>query len=295
MSISTYPSKLTLPQINPGTKSVLEYLLLKFPHIEQAVWERRMVEGKVHWHDGSLVSKDSPFRAQQRVYYYREVVKELKIPFEESILFHDEHLLVAYKPHFLAVTPGGNYVNECLQNRLRVKTGIKTLQALHRLDRVTAGLVLFSVNRDTRHLYHELFATRNIQKTYRAIAVTKTKPADPGRHYVVENRLVRSNNAFRMQIADGEPNSYSQIRCLRQNSEKGLFELKPTTGRTHQLRLHMQSLGWPILHDKYYPVLQPESADIYTRPLQLLAKELQFIDPITRLPRIFTSDAELHL
>jgi tRNA pseudouridine32 synthase/23S rRNA pseudouridine746 synthase len=295
MSISTYPSKLTLPQINPGTKSVLEYFLLKFPHIEQAVWERRMVEGKVHWHDGSLVSKDSPFRAQQRVYYYREVVKELKIPFEESILFHDEHLLVAYKPHFLAVTPGGNYVNECLQNRLRVKTGIQTLQALHRLDRVTAGLVLFSVNRDTRHLYHELFATRNIQKTYHAIAVTKTKPADPDRHYVVENRLVRSNNAFRMQIADGEPNSYSHIRCLRQNSEKGLFDLKPTTGRTHQLRLHMQSLGWPILHDKYYPVLQPESADIYTCPLQLLAKELQFIDPITRLPRIFTSDAELHL
>ncbi|MFT7130035.1 MAG: tRNA pseudouridine32 synthase/23S rRNA pseudouridine746 synthase [Gammaproteobacteria bacterium] len=252
-----------------------------------------MLEGKVHWHDGSLISPDSLFRPQQRVYYYREVPSESIIPFEESILFQDEHILVAYKPHFLAVTPGGSYVNECLQNRLRIKTGIHTLQALHRLDRVTAGLVLFSINKETRHLYHNLFSTRNIQKTYHAIAMTKSKPAETDRDYVVKNRIVKSEMRFRMQVTDGEPNSHSHIRCIRQNAEQGLFELQPITGKTHQLRLHMQSIGWPILYDKYYPVLQPETADVYSRPLQLLAKELRFLDPITHLLRVFISDTEL--
>ena len=102
-----------------------------------------MADGKVHWHDGSLISAHSPFAAQQRVYYYREVDSEPVIPFAEKIIFQDELILVAYKPHFLPVTPGGGYVEECLQNRLRDKTGNHQLQAVHRIDKATAGLVLF--------------------------------------------------------------------------------------------------------------------------------------------------------
>jgi tRNA pseudouridine32 synthase/23S rRNA pseudouridine746 synthase len=301
MAIAEYPSTLSLPQTNPGVATVLEYLIIKFPYIDEQVWRQRIADGKVHWHDGSLITPHSPFQIQQRVHYYREVDNEPIIPFQETILFQDQHILVAYKPHFLAVTPGGIYVNECLQNRLRRRTGINTLQAVHRLDRVTAGLVIFSVNPDTRHRYHQLFATRKIHKTYQAIANINRGKNLVGQDWEIKNRIERSEPRFLMRVAEKDKegeikdNSHSVIRCIEQTQQKALFELHPITGKTHQLRLHMQTLGWPILNDKYYPQLQPLSADDYSAPLQLLAKELNFIDPITQQPRCFRHDSNLSL
>ena len=295
MTIAEQPSKLSLPQTNPGVATVLEYLIIRFPYIDAHIWRQRITDGKVHRHDGSLITAQSPFQAQQRIYYYKEVENEPIIPFKETILFQDQHILVAYKPHFLTVIPGGIYVNECLQNRLRRSTGIATLQALHRLDRVTAGLVLFSVNPDTRHRYHHLFETRQIHKTYQAIAQISNDENLIGQEWEIKNRIVRSNPRFCMRVSEGEANSHSVIRCLQQTTDKALFELNPVTGKTHQLRVHMQALGWPILNDKYYPQLQPLSADNYSAPLQLLAKELTFIDPVTEKPRHFRCDRSLSL
>jgi len=295
MGISEQPSKVSLPQTNPGVVTVLEYLVIKFPYLNEQTWRKRIAEGKVHRHDGSLITPRSPFQAQERIYYYREVESEPSIPFAEEILFQDEHILVAHKPHFLAVTPSGIYVNECLQNRLRRSTGIDTMQALHRLDRVTAGLIIFSVNPQSCHLYHHLFATRKIHKTYHAIAKVDNGKQLVGQEWEVKNRLVHCEPRFRMRITEGEANSHSVIRCLQQTTHKALFELNPITGKTHQLRVHMQTLGWPILNDKYYPQLQPLSADDYCAPLQLQAKELQFIDPVTQQPRHFTYKSDLVL
>ncbi|MEH6519052.1 MAG: pseudouridine synthase [Halioglobus sp.] len=212
-----------------------------------------------------------------------------------KIAWQCHHILVAYKPHFLAVTPGGVYVNECLQNRLRRSTGIEALQALHRLDRVTAGLVIFSINPDTRHRYHHLFETRQVRKTYQAIAKIGDGENLMGQEWEIKNRMVQCEPQFRMRVTEGEANSHSVIRCLQQSTQKALFELNPVTCKTHQLRLHMQALGWPILNDKYYPQLQPLSADNYLAPLQLLAKELQFTDPVTQHPRRFSCDRNLSL
>ncbi|MDH3326290.1 MAG: pseudouridine synthase [Gammaproteobacteria bacterium] len=295
MSISKYPSKVSLPQTNPGISSVLEFLIIKFPNIRPEVWRQRVASGKVHCRDGSLITADSPFQAQQLVYYYREVDIEPVIPFEEKILFQDEHILVAFKPHFLVIAPTGVYVEECLQNRLRKKTGLDNLQALHRLDRATTGLVLFSLDPATRHLYHNLFSGHEIHKTYHAIARVSNKENLVGQQWEVKNRLVKSEPGFLMQVIEGEPNSHSLIRCLAQSGDKALFELNPITGKTHQLRLHMQALGWPILNDMYYPTLQPKADDNYSKPLQLLAKELRFIDPVTQQSRVFSCDTELSL
>lgn len=295
MAISRYPSKLSLPQTNPGVETVLEYLAIKFPYIEAKIWRQRIADGKVHHDDGSLITEQSPFKPQLRIYYYREVEYEPSIPFKETILFQDQHILVAYKPHFLPVTAGGIYVNECLQHRLRASTGIENLQALHRLDRATAGLVMFSVNPATRHHYHQLFETRQIHKTYQAIACIDAGEKLAGKQWEVKNRIMRSEQRFRMCVTKGKANSYSVIRCLQQSTQQALFELNPITGRTHQLRLHMQTLGWPILHDNYYPQLQSLSADDYSAPLQLLAKELAFIDPISRQKRCFSCEQNLVL
>jgi len=295
MAMCEQASKLSLPQSNPGVATILEYLIIKFPYVAAEIWQQRMSEGKVHYHDGSLITAQSPFKPQERVYYYREVENEPKIPFKEKILFQDQHILVAYKPHFLPVTPGGIFVNECLQHRLRSSTGIDKLQTLHRLDRVTAGLVIFSVNPDTRHQYHELFKRRKIQKSYQAIAKIAKDEKLVGKHWQVKNRIEQGEPRFRMCITAGAANSHSTIRCIAQSEHQALFELSPITGRTHQLRVHMQSLGLAILNDKYYPELQPFSADNFTAPLQLLAKALTFVDPLTGLDRSFCCDANLSL
>lgn len=292
MAIANAPSKLSLPQHNPGVSTVLEYLIFKFPGITSDVWQQRMADGKVHWHGGSLITAQSAYAPQQRVYYYREVASEPVIPFAEKIIFEDELILVAYKPHFLPVMPGGQYVEECLQNRLRNKTGNQQLQAMHRIDNPTAGLVLFAVNPSSRAHYHGLFEAHLVSKTYQAIASTLTHPVIDNQQWEVKNRLQRSQPRFLMQIVEGQANSHSRIRCIKQCADKALFELHPITGKTHQLRVHMQSLGLPLLHDNYYPQIQPID---YSKPLQLLAQKLQFTDPITQQQRCFSSDTELNL
>lgn len=295
MVISTHPSHLSLPQTNPGVTTVLAYLIIKFPYIDAHIWQQRVLDGKVHYHDGSKVTLQSLFQPQQRIYYYREVENEPVIPFKENIIFQNQHILVAYKPHFLTVTPGGIYVNECLQSRLRRSTNIKALQALHRLDRVTAGLVMFSTNLDTRNQYHNLFRTQKIRKTYQAIANISSNESHIGQTWEVKNRIVPSEPGFRMRVIEGEVNSHSVIQCLQQSDCQALFELNPVTGKTHQLRVHMQALGFPILNDNYYPNLKALSADDYSAPLQLLAMKLQFTDPVTHLPRRFSYDNHLSL
>jgi len=154
---------------------------------------------------------------------------------------------------------------------------------------------MFSINPGTRHCYHHLFATRQIHKTYQAIAKINDGENLIGQEWEIKNRIVQTEPRFRMRVTEGEANSHSVIRCLQQSTQKALFELNPVTGKTHQLRLHMQALGWPILNDKYYPQLQPLSADNYSAPLQLLAKDLQFIDPVTQQPRCFSYDSNLSL
>ena len=295
MEISDYPSKLSLPHTNPGVATVLEYLVIKFPYIDAQTWRQRMGDGKVHCHDGTPITPESPFTPRQRIYYYREGENEPRIPFKETILFQDQHILVAYKPHFLALHAGGVYINECLQNRLRRRTGMDTLQAVHRLDTVTAGLVLFSVNPDTRRYYHQLFETRQIHKTYQAIAKTQDDEKLIGQEWEVKNRIVRTEQRFRMCVTEGEANSHSVIRCIQQTNQKALFELHPVTGKTHQLRLHMMTLGWPILNDHYYPQLQAQSKEDYSAPLQLLAKELRFVDPVSQDKRSFSCERSLVL
>ncbi len=295
MAKSKYPSKVNLPQENLGWQTVLDFLVDHFKGIDKNTWLQRIQAGKVHWINGDLVESNTPYRAQAAVYYYREVIEEPKVPFEHKIIYQDKQILIVDKPHFLPVTPGGQYVNECLQHRLRKETGIDKLQALHRLDRETAGLVMFSVNPETRSNYHALFSGKTITKTYLAIA--KTKSDISGKRWEVRNKMIKAQPSFLMQIDkaadEASCNAHSIIRCIKQNEHLATFELQPITGKTHQLRVHMQSIGFPILNDKFYPKLQPKTAETFENPLQLLATTLQFVDPITKENREFKSSLVL--
>ncbi|MDB2386852.1 pseudouridine synthase [Shewanella sp.] len=282
-------SSIVLPESITDKPTVLSFLVSHFSAIAEETWIERIKSGKVHWRNGDIIQLDTAFVARARVYYYREVEQESVIPFDEKTLLTTPQFIIAYKPAFLAVNPSGNFVNECLVNRLRMKTKNEQIVACHRLDRATAGVMLLSVNPETRHDYHQLFKTGHITKTYQAIA----RLCEPLReqmaanrltlplHWTVKNRLVKAEPSFMMKISHGEANSHSEITLVQTKGDLGLFQLQPITGRTHQLRLHMLSLGMPIMNDKLYPLLQDKAADDFNQPLMLLAKTLRFVDPIT--------------
>ena len=291
MAIAKYPSVVTMPVAEKPYPSIVEFLCQTFPAISRYRWTERIREGKVLDDKGHPITAETQYSPSKRIFYFREIENEPVIPFAEKILFQDDELLVACKPHFLPVIPGGRYVEECLLNRLRNRTGMADLAPLHRLDRETAGIVIFSVNPYTRGLYHELFMHGKMEKTYRALAEVNQPPRE--NQWTVENRIVRGEPRFRMKTIPGVANACSHIQFLEVKGNRGLFSLQPVTGKTHQLRLHMSGLGFRIVNDRVYPDLQPERDDDFDQPLQLLAKMVRFHDPVSGQDREFRSEREL--
>lgn len=291
MGISKHPSVVTLPKIERPYPSILSFLSGRFPAIPRDIWERRILEGKVLDEQSGRITLHTEYTPLGRIFYFREVCVEPTIPFAEKILHLDDEILVACKPHFLPVTPGGRYVNECLLNRLRRSTGIEDLAPLHRIDRETAGIVLFSVNKKSRGRYGTLFMNGKIEKTYQAISACF--PTQGAVSWDIENRIVRGTPWFRMNTVPGVVNASSVINLMETKEDRALFTLLPLTGKTHQLRIHMSGLGLGILNDRYYPELQSEREDNFDTPLQLVAKMLRFKDPLSGLTREFVSERKL--
>ena len=291
MGISLYPSCVSLPRLAKPYPSILNFLVQRFPQVGQAEWELRILQGKVLDEAGVAITPETPFAPQQRLFYFREAAEEALIPLAEKILFQNDELLVACKPPFLPVTPSGPFVNECLLNRLKSKTGNSNLAPLHRIDRETSGLVLFSCNKATRGRYSELFMTGRIEKTYAAQSLLRHCPKTS--EWTVDNRLVKAEPWFRMQAVAGEVNARSRIKLVAFRENRAQFLLYPLTGKQHQLRIHMSGLGFSIMNDRYYPDLLPKQADSLDNPLQLIARRLKFIDPVSGRGMEFESEREL--
>ena len=269
--------------------TVLDCLCARFPAIGRERWLDRMARGRVFDGDDRPLAADAPYRPGMCVRYFREVPAEKPIPFTETVLHVDEHLVVADKPHFLPVTPAGGFVEETLLARLVRRFDNPALVPLHRIDRLTAGLVLFSANPDSRAAYQALFRDRRIVKRYEAIA-----PGLPGMVFplVRHSRVVTGQPFFRMREVDGEANSETRVDVIDRGDAFWRYALAPVTGRKHQLRVHMAALGSAIVGDPLYPALGDQGDD-YTRPLQLLARSLAFADPLDGRPRYFESGLRL--
>lgn len=285
------PSSIVLPAGSWAT--IGEFLIERFPGVPVEIWRTRMQNGEVIDEAGTAVGIDRRYQPHARIYYYRAIENEPRIPFEEVVLFQDDTLVVADKPHFLPVIPSGRYLQETLLVRLKRKLGIETLAPIHRIDRETAGLVVFTIQPATRKLYQDLFLQKSVQKQYEAVARWRPDLTFP---LTYRSRLEDQGEHF-MQVREieGEPNAETRVEVLEVNGKTARYQLTPITGRKHQLRAHCAALGLPILNDRIYPTLLPENTDDYANPLQLLAKSIAFPDPLTGQPRSFTSNRALHL
>jgi tRNA pseudouridine32 synthase / 23S rRNA pseudouridine746 synthase len=282
------PSVITLPI--GDWLLVIDFLVQHFNAIPRHQWMARMQNGLVTDENGEAVYPNRSYQAHLKIFYYRSIENEIPIPFEEKILFQDEHLIIADKPHFLPVMPAGIYLQETLLVRLKRKTGIETLVPMHRIDRETAGLVVFVIKPETRGTYQSLFLNKQVEKCYQAIAPYRDDLTFP---MTYQNRLQESENFMQMEAAEGEPNSETLIEVLEHHDNLARYQLKPITGKKHQLRAHMAALGIPILNDLIYPSHRAGDQDDFDKPLQLLAQNMSFQDPISGQERRFETGLSL--
>lgn len=278
------PSYLWLPV--GSWPNLLAFLTVRFPDVTAATWVSRMAKGEVVDAKGNRLSPDSPYQRGACIFYYRELENETPIPFVEKIIYQDSHILVADKPHFLPVVPSGRFLHETLLVRLKKMTGLSHLTPIHRIDRETAGVVVFSHNPDTRGTYQSMFQKRTMVKVYEALAGTLSGVTFP---LTYRSCMVPGTPFFRMRQIDGEPNSETHIEIIESRGDVTLYRLHPLTGKKHQLRVHLASLGIPIINDAFYPDALPCKADDVSLPLKLLAKSISFHDPFTGEKRYFES------
>jgi tRNA pseudouridine32 synthase/23S rRNA pseudouridine746 synthase len=297
-----------VPRGIPAGLTLLNFLCVRFPHIGMETWTGRIGEGNVRFGDGTAASAQSSVGPGMEIRYFREVAEEPGIGEAHQILYRDDHILVACKPHFLPVVPGGRFVRQCLLYHLMEETGLRGLSPVHRIDRHTAGLVLFSIHENERGRYQDLFKERQVEKGYLANvrwlsgSFSEKKPekksasdeGPPGQDsWALQGRIEKYGPALRRRLTEGVPNAFCRMNLLKRSEAYARLALYPLTGKTHQLRLQVSQIGAAILHDPLYPDLLPEGPDDPARPLQLLSKSLRFQDPFTQRELAFTSPRAL--
>lgn len=283
------PSCLWLPEGNWNT--IYDFLIERFPQLEPSMWKYRLEQDGIMDESGVCYRPDTPYKGGVKLYYYRQLDDEVHVPFQETILYHDDHLIAADKPHFLTAVPSGKYLHQTLLVRLKKRFGLDHITPMHRIDRETAGVMLFSKNPETRGTYQVMFQNREMHKTYEAIAPVLENIQFP---YTHRSRMVKSEPFFCMKETEGEANSETLIELIETQQQLARYRLKPVSGKQHQLRVHLSSLGAPILNDQVYPKVYPQrESDDFENPLQLLAKSIEFTDPLTGENRYFESQRKL--
>lgn len=282
------PARLRLPEEGEWA-TIRDHLVERLPRVDPARIDQLLSEGGIVDMDGPI-APDAAYVPGGAVWFHRDLPVEAEVPFEIGIVHRDDDLLVIDKPHFLSTIPRGQHILQTALVRLRRELDLPDLVPAHRLDRVTAGLVLFIVNPAVRGAYQTMFHKRTVHKEYEAIARFDPELALPR---TVISRIIKERQVLKAYEEEGEPNAETLVELLEHRDDLARYRLRPATGRTHQLRLHMNGLGIPILGDDFYPELNDKPVEDFTRPLQLLACALEFTDPLTREHRRFETTRTL--
>ncbi len=270
------------------------YMIERFFHLDPEGLLSRFDRGEIVARDGRPLTRETPLGVEEFIWYYRDPPVETYLPLEIEVLHQDADLVVIDKPHFLPTIPGGKFLQNSALIRLRNLLGNDELAPIHRLDRATAGVLMFSARPQTRAPYQLMFEKRQVQKVYEAVSA---RPAewDASRFPLVyRNHIVKLRNELKVKVDDQrEPNAETQIDLIDADERVVHTLLRPHSGKMHQLRVHLAALGLGILNDPFYPELRGEAPDDLDRPMQLLARELHFVDPLSGASRMFSTTRTL--
>ncbi|HEY2794964.1 MAG TPA: pseudouridine synthase [Micromonosporaceae bacterium] len=284
------PARLRLPEVGDWA-TIRDHLVERLPLVAPERIDMLLREQRIVDIDGPI-APDAPFVPGGAVWFHRDLPDEVPVPFDIPVVYRDETILVVDKPHFLATIPRGKHIVQTALVRLRQELDLPSLVPAHRLDRATAGLVLFVIDPALRGAYQTLFMKRLVHKEYEAIARHDPALALPA---VVRSRIVKERGVITAREVDGPVNAETRVELLEHRDGLARYRLFPLTGRTHQLRLHLAGLGIPILGDDFYPVLTEKPLDDFTNPLRLLASTVEFTDPVSGERRVFRSGRSLSL
>ncbi|OZE36797.1 pseudouridine synthase [Rhodococcus sp. 05-2254-5] len=282
------PTRVRMPDVATGA-TVLQYLCARFPQ-DAARLTEKVSAGEVVDAAGVPIDPSTIAGPRADIYLYRDPPVESAVPFSLDVLHRDENLLVVDKPHFLATTPRGAYIARSALVLLRRQFDLPELSPAHRLDRLTAGVLVFTVQRQARRPYQEMFAQRTVTKQYEAIAPLSQNVDFP---LTVHSRIVKDRGVLQAREVPGEPNAETRVELVDTLGSYGRYRLHPRTGKTHQLRVHLCSLGIPIVGDNFYPSFREVADDDYSDPLRLLARSIEFVDPLSGVVRRFESNRSL--
>ncbi len=236
---------------------------------------------------GRAVRAEDPWVPHRFVWFHRDLRDEPEVTAPIHVVHRDERLVVVDKPPFLSSIPRGRHVMQSVVVRLRAELDLPELSPLHRLDRVTSGLLMLATEARWRGPYQTMFEHRAVHKTYWALAPLRDDLTLP---VVVRNHLRKERGSWQASVVPNAPvNAETLIELESEVDGLGVYRLTPRTGRTHQLRVHLNGLGIPIVDDPLYPVVREVAIDDFSTPLQLLAGELAFTDPLNATPREFRS------
>jgi len=252
-----------------------------------------LAEKRFVYDDLGAVGEDDPYAPHTFLWFHRDLSDEATVPGALHLLYRDERLVVVDKPAFLSTIPRGKHVQQSVVVRLRDELGLPELSPLHRLDRITSGVLMLATEQKWRGDYQSMFERGEVRKTYRALAPWRADLTSP---VTVRNHIRKERGTYQAEVVPGAAvNAETVIRVESRHGKLGIYRLEPVTGRTHQLRLHLSGLGIPIVDDPLYPEVRDISLDDFSRPLQLLASELEFTDPIEGKLRRFVSARKLPL
>lgn len=251
---------------------------------------RRLAAGEFVDESGRPLSDADPYRPHTFVWFHRALAPEEELPFALTVLESHDRFVVVDKPHFMATTPRGAHVQQTALVRARLALDLPELAAAHRLDRLTAGVLVFTTRREFRGAYAGVFQAGKAHKTYDALAPFDSALEFPLR---IENRIEKPRHSLQARVVPGDPNARTLVELVERRGEYARYRLTPTTGKTHQLRVHMAELGLPIIGDTLYPAVADVAPNDFSSPLQLVARELSFTDPIDGTARTYTSRCEL--
>jgi len=272
------------PGVQPRWVTMYDFLVDRLPGAVPVA--ERLSDGEFVDHAGRPWTGDEPYRPNTFIWFHRPVASEPRVPFDVEVLYADDRIVVVDKPPFLATIPRGSHVRESVLVRVREALDLPELAPAHRLDRLTAGVLVLTASREHRGAYAGLFQTSSVHKSYEALA-----PYDPTLQLPcrVSSRIEKRRGNLQAEVVDGEPNAETMVELVERRGRYGRYRLTPTTGKTHQLRVHLAALGVPILNDPLYPTVLDRAADDLSAPLQLVARRLTFTDPVDGTARDYTS------
>lgn len=273
--------------VDGSAATIVEFLRSQHPDED---WQARMTAGELVDEHGRPIEAHTRYQPSRFVYFYRDPAPEVPVPFPVEVVHREDGLVVVDKPHFLATIPRGAHIRETVVVRLRRELDLPHLVPVHRLDRMTAGVLLCTTDPRWRRPYQELFERQRVVKEYEAVAGYRPDLQFPR---VVRTRIDKRHGELTAVQTFDDPNSETHIELVERRGDLARYRLRPRTGRTHQLRLHLTSLGVPIVGDNFYPEFRRRRPDDFTEPLRLLARALEFTDPISGAPRRFVSDRKL--